>query len=355
MGRHRQRQGRRHQGRRQDLQGRDRLCGLCLQHAARGAVGRTADHPGQGQLPVLAVRLGRRQGRQQRLREIQGIPTIAATASSDQVYDQGYKYPVRHLYAEPDADRAAGQHRHRPRTRTSSGSPSWHATICFRWPSRRKWRSRPRANGLEVVSFERYADQHARSLGAPSRRCTPRNPHWVFATGYTNDLILIRKQMNDHRPAPERRDHDRRSGLSGIHRRRRPAVREHVQRGMVASGRALQAARTFSAPRPKRSTLLWEPSTRARPTMPKPRRPLPARCCRLAIEKANSHRSDQGARRARRDGRRDLLRQGQVRRRPARSPRWSRRCSRSSGGKPVVIYPAMRSSRPISSSSATEA
>ena len=41
---------------------------------------------------------GAAKARQQRLGEVR-VPTIAATASSAQVYDQGYKYPVRHLHA----------------------------------------------------------------------------------------------------------------------------------------------------------------------------------------------------------------------------------------------------------------
>ncbi len=47
-------QGRRHFGRRQEIQGRDRLRGLSVQHAALGADHRADDHPGQHQLPVRA-------------------------------------------------------------------------------------------------------------------------------------------------------------------------------------------------------------------------------------------------------------------------------------------------------------
>ena len=50
--------------------------------------------------------------------------------------------------------------------------------------------------GLEVVAFEKYSIgtlDHASTL--TKLRAT--RPDWVFATGYINDLILIRKQMRD--------------------------------------------------------------------------------------------------------------------------------------------------------------
>ena len=53
-----------------------------------------------------------------------------------------------------------------------------------------------KARSLEVVTFERYAIgtmDHAAAI----TQMRAANPDWVFATGYINDLILIRKQMND--------------------------------------------------------------------------------------------------------------------------------------------------------------
>ena len=53
-----------------------------------------------------------------------------------------------------------------------------------------------KTRALEVVTFERYAIgtlDHAAAI----TQMRAANPDWVFATGYINDLILIRKQMNE--------------------------------------------------------------------------------------------------------------------------------------------------------------
>ena len=50
--------------------------------------------------------------------------------------------------------------------------------------------------GLEVVFFEKYAIgtlDHASAI----TQIRAARPQWIFATGYINDLILIRKQMAD--------------------------------------------------------------------------------------------------------------------------------------------------------------
>ena len=50
--------------------------------------------------------------------------------------------------------------------------------------------------GLDVVMFEKYAIgtmDHASAI----TQMRAAKPDWIFATGYINDLILIRKQMND--------------------------------------------------------------------------------------------------------------------------------------------------------------
>jgi branched-chain amino acid transport system substrate-binding protein len=52
--------------------------------------------------------------------------------------------------------------------------------------------------GLSVVFFEKYAINtldHSAALAQIKQI----NPHWIFATGYINDLVLIKKQMADQR------------------------------------------------------------------------------------------------------------------------------------------------------------
>ena len=96
-----------------------------------------------------------------------------------------------------------------------------------------------KAQNLEVVTFERYAIGTMDHSAAITQMRAAR-PDWVYASGYINDLILIRKQMNDLGLEAAGHHHDRRTGLPGIRQDRRPARREHHQHVVVASGGALQ-------------------------------------------------------------------------------------------------------------------
>ncbi|MFL6827312.1 MAG: ABC transporter substrate-binding protein, partial [Bradyrhizobium sp.] len=55
-----------------------------------------------------------------------------------------------------------------------------------------------KANGLEVVYFEKYAINtldHSAALSQMKALA----PQWIFVTGYINDLLLLRKQMADQK------------------------------------------------------------------------------------------------------------------------------------------------------------
>ena len=125
------------------------------------------------------------------------IPTVAATASSAQVYDQGYKYlfgtfTPNDTLTEPLADivgrEAAGVKRVAILARND----------LFPLAIAQEMEKSARKRGLNVVYFEKYAIgtlDHASALS----QIKSQSPHWIFATGYTNDLILLRKQMADQR------------------------------------------------------------------------------------------------------------------------------------------------------------
>jgi branched-chain amino acid transport system substrate-binding protein len=49
---------------------------------------------------------------------------------------------------------------------------------------------------LDVVFFEKY-DIGTLDFASSLTQVKAQSPDWIFATGYTNDLILIRKQMGD--------------------------------------------------------------------------------------------------------------------------------------------------------------
>lgn len=124
-----------------------------------------------------------------------GIPTIAATASSAQVYDQGYKFlfgtfTPNDTLTEPLAAIVSDKNKAIKRIAILARNDLFPLAIAQEMEKSAKSRS------FDVVTFERYAIgtmDHA----AVITQMRAANPDWVFATGYINDLILIRKQMND--------------------------------------------------------------------------------------------------------------------------------------------------------------
>ncbi|MCO5131385.1 MAG: amino acid ABC transporter substrate-binding protein [Xanthobacteraceae bacterium] len=123
------------------------------------------------------------------------IPTIAAAASSAQVYDQGYKFlfgtftpndtlttPLTKLVREkaPDVKKVAILARN----------------DLFPLAIAQELEKSAKANGMEVVYFEKYAINtldHSAALSQMKALA----PQWIFVTGYINDLLLVRKQMVD--------------------------------------------------------------------------------------------------------------------------------------------------------------
>ena len=126
-----------------------------------------------------------------------GVPMIAATASSSQVYDQGYKFlfgtftpnetltnPLATIIRQraPDVKRVAILARN----------------DLFPLAIAQEMEKSAKDRGLEVVYFEKFAFNtldHSSALA----QIKAANPQWIFATGYTNDLVLMRKQMTDQR------------------------------------------------------------------------------------------------------------------------------------------------------------
>jgi branched-chain amino acid transport system substrate-binding protein len=123
------------------------------------------------------------------------VPTIAAAASSSQVYDQGYKYlfgtftpndtlttPLTQIIKAkaPDVKKVAILARN----------------DLFPLAIAQEMEKSAKANGLDVVYFEKYAIgtlDHSATLS----QIKSLDPQWIFVTGYINDLLLVRKQMVD--------------------------------------------------------------------------------------------------------------------------------------------------------------
>ncbi|MBS0518037.1 MAG: amino acid ABC transporter substrate-binding protein [Proteobacteria bacterium] len=123
------------------------------------------------------------------------VPTLAATASSSQVYDQGYKYlfgtftpndtlttPLTKIVKAkaPDVKKVAILARN----------------DLFPLAIAQEMEKSAKANGIEVVFFDKYAIgtlDHSATLSQIKSLA----PQWIFITGYINDLLLARKQMVD--------------------------------------------------------------------------------------------------------------------------------------------------------------
>jgi branched-chain amino acid transport system substrate-binding protein len=123
------------------------------------------------------------------------VPTIAATASSEQVYDQGYKhlfgtFTPNQTLTEPLANIVSQQNKQVRRAAILARNDLFPLAIAQEMEKSAKKRN------LEVVMFERYAIG-TMDHSAAITQMRSAQPDWVFATGYINDLILIRKQMAD--------------------------------------------------------------------------------------------------------------------------------------------------------------
>jgi branched-chain amino acid transport system substrate-binding protein len=124
-----------------------------------------------------------------------GIPMIAPTASSAEVYDQNYKLLFGTLtpndtVSEPIAKLVTEKNRSIKRVAILARNDLFPLAVAQAFEKAAK------AQNLEVVMFERYAIGTMDHSAAITQMRAAR-PDWVYASGYINDLILIRKQMND--------------------------------------------------------------------------------------------------------------------------------------------------------------
>ncbi len=123
------------------------------------------------------------------------IPTIAATASSDEVYNQGYQYlfgtfTPNNTLTDPLAEIIA-----------KSGEDIETIAIyarndLFPLALAQEMEQSAKARDIEVISFDEFAIgtmDHASALTLMRQS----QPDWVFVSGYINDLILVRRQMAD--------------------------------------------------------------------------------------------------------------------------------------------------------------
>lgn len=125
------------------------------------------------------------------------VPTIAATASSAQVYDQGYKYlfgtfTPNDTLTTPLVKIVSTKAPEVKRVAIIARNDLFPLAIAQEMDKSAK------ENGFDVVMFEKYAINtmdHSSALA----QIKAAKADWIFVTGYINDLVLIRKQMSDQR------------------------------------------------------------------------------------------------------------------------------------------------------------
>ena len=123
------------------------------------------------------------------------MPMLAATASSVQVYDQNYKdlfgtFTPNDTLTTPLTKLVKAKAADVKKVAILARNDLFPLAIA------QEMEKSAKENGLEVVYFEKYAINtldHSATLS----QIKSLSPQWIFVTGYTNDLLLVRKQMAD--------------------------------------------------------------------------------------------------------------------------------------------------------------
>jgi branched-chain amino acid transport system substrate-binding protein len=126
-----------------------------------------------------------------------GVPMMASSASSAEVFDQHYKnlfglYTDNSTLSEPIAELLKAKAPDIKRVAILARNDLYPLSLGNEFEKSAKKR------GLEVVYYEKYAIgtlDHASAL----TQLNASKPDWIVITGYINDLILVRKQMGDLR------------------------------------------------------------------------------------------------------------------------------------------------------------
>src|SRR3954466_2698303 len=123
------------------------------------------------------------------------IPMLAPSASSQEIFDQKFKFIFSTLTGNetvsvPIAKLVAAKNKSIKRVAVLARNDLFPLAVA------QEFEKAVKAEGMEVVTAERYAIG-AMDHSAAITKMRAANPDWVYASGYINDLILIRKQMND--------------------------------------------------------------------------------------------------------------------------------------------------------------
>jgi branched-chain amino acid transport system substrate-binding protein len=123
------------------------------------------------------------------------VPMLAPTASSAEIFDQGYKYIFATLTGNSSVSVPIAQLVHE-KNKDIKRVAILARNDLFPLAVAQEFEKAVKAEGMEVVASERYAIG-AMDHSAAITQMRGARPDWFYASGYINDLILIRRQMND--------------------------------------------------------------------------------------------------------------------------------------------------------------
>jgi branched-chain amino acid transport system substrate-binding protein len=123
------------------------------------------------------------------------VPMLAPTASSAEIFDQGYKYIFATLTGNSSVSVPIAKLVHE-KSKDIKRVAILARNDLFPLAVAQEFEKAVKAEGMEVVASERYAIG-AMDHSAAITQMRGARPDWFYASGYINDLILIRRQMND--------------------------------------------------------------------------------------------------------------------------------------------------------------
>lgn len=126
-----------------------------------------------------------------------GVPMMASTASSRAVYDQGYKnlfglYTPNDTLTEPISELVKKKFPDVKRVAILARNDLYPLALA------NEFNKSVTKRGFKVAYFEKYSIGTL-DFAAAITQIGASKPDWIIATGYINDLILIRQQMADQK------------------------------------------------------------------------------------------------------------------------------------------------------------
>jgi branched-chain amino acid transport system substrate-binding protein len=125
------------------------------------------------------------------------IPTISSTGSSEQVYDQCYKYLFGTLNSNVVVSKALTKY-FKEKAPNVKKVAIYSRNDLFPLALATSLDDAAKAAGYQVIYFEKYP-LNAMDHSAALTELRAKGADWIYVSGYTDDLIRIRKQMSENK------------------------------------------------------------------------------------------------------------------------------------------------------------